>query len=82
MKIIFDGKTITMADKDVKLAKKLIYNFLEKTNEVATEKGNPYFYYEMLICMYIMANDNIKGMGSDLIATMLNSVAESRKQNA
>lgn len=48
MQIVIGKKRIKLVDKDVKIAKKIVRNFLESSREHAEEQGAKTFYYTLL----------------------------------
>ena len=80
MKVIIDGKTITLNNRDVRVAKKTLRHFL-KTSKEEAEKHNSYsYYYTLLLVMHIMSNDLISSATPDFIQMVLDATAASQEK--
>lgn len=76
MQIVIGKRRIKLVDKDVKIAKRIVRNFLESSREHAEEQGAKTFYYTLLCVMYIMSHDLIESLTPEVMALILNARAE------
>lgn len=76
MQIVVGKNRIKLVDKDVKIAKKIVRNFLESSRNHAEEQGAKTFYYTLLCVMYIMSHDLIESLTPEVLALILNARAE------
>lgn len=76
MQIVVGKNRIKLVDKDVKIAKKIVRNFLEASRNHAEEQGAKTFYYTLLCVMYIMSHDLIESLTPEVLALILNARAE------
>ena len=73
MKLIIGGKEISLVDRDVKLAKKLVTKFLKTAKEKAEGNNAPTFYFTLLTVMYLMSHDYISAVSPETLALLLNA---------
>jgi len=60
MKIILNGKQITLQERDVRAAKQVLRHFLETSKEEAEKRGSDTFYYTLLLVMHVLSGDYIQ----------------------
>lgn len=76
MQIVIGKQRIQLVDRDVKVAKKVLRNFLDSSREHADEHGAKTFYYTLLCVMYVMSHDLIESLTPEVLAMILNARAE------
>lgn len=76
MKVVIDGKTIKLIDRDVDVAKKTINHFLKTSKEEAEKKNATSYYYTLLICMHLMSTALIEALTPEILEMILNAAAE------
>lgn len=76
MKVVIDGKTIHLIDRDVKVAKQTIRHFLETSKKEAEKNGSSTYYYTLLVAMHLISADMINAYTPDVLAAILNIAAE------
>lgn len=76
MQIVIEKRRIKLVDKDVKIAKRIVRNFLESSRKHAEEQGAKTFYYTLLCVMYIISHDLIESLTPEVMALILNARAE------
>ena len=73
MKTVISNKEIQLIPRDVKIAKKMVREFFEKTKEKAEEYGSPTFYFTSLIVAHILSQDLIKALTPEVLQVLLNA---------
>lgn len=76
MQVVIGNSRIQLVDKDVKVAKRILRNFMNVSKEKAEEKGAATFYYTLLCVMYVMSHDLIESLSPEVMAMILNARAE------
>ena len=71
---------ITLADRDVKAAKKMLRHFMDKSREIADSKKATTFYYTLLIVMNVISTEYIQSVTPEVLALLLNSASENNEQ--
>lgn len=79
MQVVIGGKRIELVDTDVKVAKRVLKNFLEVSKTEAEEKGAATFYYTLLCVMYVMSHDLIQSLTPEVLAFILNARAKNEE---
>lgn len=79
MQIVIGKKRIKLVDSDVKVAKRILRNFLDSSRKHADEQGAKTFYYTLLCVMYVMSHDLIESLTPEVLAMILNARAENEK---
>lgn len=80
MKITIGNKTISLIDRDVKVAKSTIKHFLDVSREEAEKKKATSYYYTLIIAMYIMSSDMINALTPDVLSTLLNAASDNYEE--
>lgn len=81
MQVIIGDKRINLVESDVKVAKRVLRNFLKTSKEESTKRGAATFYYTLLCVMYVMSHDYIQSLGPDVLAFILNARAKDSENN-
>lgn len=76
MQVLIGDKRINLVDKDVKVAKRVLRNFLNVSKEASQKRGASTFYYTLICVMYVMSVDLIQSLGPDVMAFILNAHAK------
>jgi len=79
MKVVVDGKVITLVDRDVKTANAMINHFLQKAKSAAEEQSATTFYYTLLLVMKAKADERIKALTPEVMSIILNAAAETER---
>lgn len=77
MYIEIDGKKIPLLDKNVKVAKNTLLNFLEISEKKSTELGSPLYKYTLYVVGYLMFSKKIQKITPDVLQVILNAVEKS-----
>lgn len=79
MQVIIGGKRINLVDKDVKVAKRVLRNFLNVSKAESQKRGASTFYYTLICVMYVMSHDLIQSLSPEVLAFILNARAKDGK---
>jgi len=82
MKIMIGGHEISLADRDVQLAKKLVKKFMKTAKEKAEANNAPTFYFTLLTVMYLIAHDHITAVSPETLALLLNAAHKNSEMDA
>ena len=75
MKVVIGGQEIKLIPREVKAAKQIVSALFGKTKEECVDKNVPSLYFTTIVIAYLMANDLIKTLTPEAIATILNAAA-------
>lgn len=75
MRIIVGNQEVPLLDRDVKLARKMIMNFLDSVKKHGNENEAPTIYLTTLILMHLMSKNQIDAITPETMKLFLEANA-------
>lgn len=78
MRVTIKGKEIQLDNREVKSAKKITLEFIERVKAESEKSGQPTYYFTMLLIMHLLSQDLIDELGEKQLALIVNSLNEKK----
>ena len=82
MIVEIEGKSIKISSADVKLAKRLVRDFVDTVDDKAAKRGATFFKYPLMCVMYLMSKDYIESCTPEVLQILMGKYSEQQSVNS